>query len=678
MNRKIKPINKMAVIAVVVVVLSAAVTSVSLIIRYRNDQKSVEVIPVSNVSTAYYGDETYSYGVASSDYTQKLEPDDAKIITEVFVKEGDTVTIGTPLLQYDKEKLELDVQKKELEVKKATSDIERLQTQLKKLQNTKPATPVPPVVITPRPTTTARPVVTPKPITPTPKPATPTPAPTSAPATPTPVPETPSPAPATPTPVPDPTVPLYSEIDANAAPYDGLGTTTSPYRYLCTPDCILQAGFIRQLLGIDPRQDPDNPDDPTATITVPFVAVFEVRDGNSNHGALIRSTILDGNNYTIQFSNASSADVSSNAPVGMGSIQGASLLSLWPSKLQMPKVIPLTTTTTPTPTPSQAPSPTPSASPNQNNYNSAGYTASELTTLIAEKKEEIAKRQRELKQLNIDLERAKLELDNSTVLSEIDGVVRTLTDLDTAKANGTPFLVVTGENSFYLHGTINETLLGSITVGDLVTANSRDSGISYDCEIVSIKDYPAESGAFYFDGNPNSSNYEFLAVMDQNDGILDGMQLNITMQAGTAEELDALYIDKMYVRDDGSVNYVLKKGEDGRIVKQPVQVGKVIYSGAYIQIISGLTIDDSIAFPYGKSVREGMRTRPYGSSEDYKEEGSSSGDETSSAPDLNDYLKDGQALPIDVLPEGRGLADSYDVNAPYTDTAEDNAEQEAG
>ena len=59
----------------------------------------------------------------------------------------------------------------------------------------------------------------------------------------------------------------------------------------------------------------------------------------------------------------------------------------------------------------------------------------------------------------------------------------------------------------------------------------------------------------------------------------------------------------MFVREENGVSYVYIAGENNRLKKQEVQVKNI--DGYTIQIISGLTMEDRITFPYGKYVREG-------------------------------------------------------------------------
>ena len=78
-------------------------------VQYQSDQKTVEVQPVSYLSTSYWGDTTYSSGTAASDSTQEIYPSTEQTISDIYVTEGQQVSVGDPLLQYDKTKLELEM-----------------------------------------------------------------------------------------------------------------------------------------------------------------------------------------------------------------------------------------------------------------------------------------------------------------------------------------------------------------------------------------------------------------------------------------------------------------------------------------------------------------------------------------------------------------------------------------
>lgn len=607
--------------------------------QYRNDQKTVEVQPVSYLSTSYWGDTAQSSGTITSDYIQELYPDSSKTITDVFVTEGQEVSIGDPLLQYDKTKLELDVEAKDVAIKETELKIDNAQNQLKKLQNTKP-------------------IATPKPekATPTPKPTKPTP---------TPEPE-PEPTPA-PTPTPEPTTPpadvtLYSQLDVDAVPYAGSGTTDDPYIFLCTDDCTMTKGFLSLLFGLgseteDAGQEGTDGETADGEITegdatgeeltggetgdgettgeetgdgetggqeeesqsqlaTPFAAIFEVREDDSNYGELIASFKLDGTQLSANFQNFPQFD---------GSQTVESVAEAFEARAKA----------------------TPSPTPNPNNYDDMGYTSSQLKELIAEKRQEIKNYQYELKQNKLDLEKARLALKNSTVLSTVDGVVRTLTDLDTAAASNQPFLVVTGAEQYYVTGVLGEGLLGSVQPGDTVTATCWENGMTYSAQVVSISDYPLEDGANYHygTGNPNSSSYEFVAVLGaENDTstLRNGMYVDLTLSVQEGVEADGgLYLDKAYLREDEGGSYVMKVSRENRLEKTYVSTGKTIYSGSYVEIRSGLEVEDYIAFPYGTDVKDGVRAVIQGTEEvPYPEDepgyGVASGEDSAAADDSTD------------------------------------------
>lgn len=589
-NRKLR--KRIIITAVTLAVLTAAVLGTWFFIQYRNSQKTVEVMPVSYLSTTYWGDETSSSGTILSDYMQELYPTADRIISEVFVSEGQEVHIGDPLLQYDKTRLELDVEAKDLAVKQEELKIEDAQNQLRKLQNTTPVS-------------TSNPVVTPRPtLRPTNRPG-PTPTPTP----------TPSQGP---TPIPPADVTLYSRLDYDSAPYSGSGTSDDPYVYLCTDGCIMTKEFLCQLLGIDqPDNSTDGPDEgsedgendegdgdgessddspseelPGDHLASPFAAVFEVREGNSNYGNVISSFRLDGTRFSASIKTMTELETSTMEDI---------------------RNILLDATPTPTPT------------PNADNYNDMGYTSSQLKELIAEKQTEIRDLQFNLKQAKLNLEVAQRALKNSTVLSNVDGKVRTLIDLEVALAEGKPFMVVSGDDRFYISGALNEGLLGSVNVGDTINAMSWMNGMTYSAQIVSISEFPMESSNYYYGGanNPNSSNYEFTAVIDSDDDTLEnGMYVEITMNVQAEDDGQALYLEKPYLREDDAGFYVMKAGRDNRLHKQYVETGKSIYGGGYLEIRSGLTVDDFIAFPYGVDTKEGVRVVLQGSGEPpYPEEG---------------------------------------------------------
>jgi hypothetical protein len=111
------------------------------------------------------------------------------------------------------------------------------------------------------------------------------------------------------------------------------------------------------------------------------------------------------------------------------------------------------------------------------------------------------------------------------------------------------------------------------------------------------------------DSSLNSSFYPItISVGDANLTNGDWLQVSLVPNNNvgiTGETM--LYIFKAFVLDEDGGKYVYKRGEDGKLHKQEVELGKLAGDG--YEVISGITPEDYIAFPYGKNVKEGAKTR---------------------------------------------------------------------
>ena len=68
------------------------------------------------------------------------------------------------------------------------------------------------------------------------------------------------------------------------------------------------------------------------------------------------------------------------------------------------------------------------------------------------------------------------------------------------------------------------------------------------------------------------------------------------------------YLDNMFILTEGSKSYVYVRGENDKLEKRQVKTGTISYGST--EILSGLNRDTEwIAFPYGKTVKEGASTR---------------------------------------------------------------------
>lgn len=240
------------------------------------------------------------------------------------------------------------------------------------------------------------------------------------------------------------------------------------------------------------------------------------------------------------------------------------------------------------------------------------YTPEDIKQLVTEKEQEIAKLQTNRKQAELDITKLQKEIDAAVVTSSVNGIVKTAVDPTAENSGiekGAPFIVVQSEEGLYLTGTINELQLEKTEIGQQIMADSYMSGISFTAEITEISDYPTGNQMGYSE-NQNVSYYPFKAYIENAEGLKNGEYVSLSMNNTSPDGFsDNLFILKAYIRqdDDGS-SYVYMRDENQRLKKQPVVTGRSIY-GSYIEIKNGITMEDYLAFPYGKTLKDGVKTK---------------------------------------------------------------------
>lgn len=233
------------------------------------------------------------------------------------------------------------------------------------------------------------------------------------------------------------------------------------------------------------------------------------------------------------------------------------------------------------------------------------YTADELKDAIKEQTRSVADVDLQKRIAQADLKELQSELEDGVVYAKKDGIVTTVCDPANPPQDGTPFLQLSGASGLYISGTIGELDLDTVKVGQSVSAVNYMTGDTYEGTISEISNVPSDSVNYYGDSNPNSSFYEYTAYIENPQNLKKGDSLQLTIDTSSEGSDSGLYIDKSYVRTENGQSYIYKD-DNGKLKKQSVKTGKSLW-GSYVEIKSGLTNDDYIAFPYG--VREGEKTK---------------------------------------------------------------------
>lgn len=240
----------------------------------------------------------------------------------------------------------------------------------------------------------------------------------------------------------------------------------------------------------------------------------------------------------------------------------------------------------------------------------ASMTQLDLNKAILEKAQAVKEQEVNLKVAKLKLDKKLAELGDGNVYAEFDGTVKAVRDPDEAYNNSEAVVELSGGGGYYVTGTLSEMDLGSVKVGDSVSISSWMTGAACEGTIVSIDDYPTSNGNNWGDGNSNVSYYPFKVFVTEDANLQPNDYVDIQYQKDTSAEESgsSLYLESMFIRTDNGKSYVMARGEDGRLEQRWVQTGRDLW-GSYTQIRGGLTIDDYVAFPYGRDVVEGAHTQ---------------------------------------------------------------------
>lgn len=255
--------------------------------------------------------------------------------------------------------------------------------------------------------------------------------------------------------------------------------------------------------------------------------------------------------------------------------------------------------------------------PKEPYYEESGseYTASELAKMRDDKSKEITDLKIQIKIAELEHKKMVGEAEDGNVISTVTGTVVAVRDPEEAYKNNEPVVEVSGGGGYYINGAMSELELGTVEVGQKVEINSWMTGTSCEGTIIEILTYPTTNAYSFSNGNQNVSYYPFRVFVDEGANLQENDYVNITYSNQTQSE-EGIYLENPFIRTENGQSYVFVKNENGKLEKRVIQTGKDLY-GSYTQISGDITIEDYIAFPYGKDVREGAKTKDASAEEFY-------------------------------------------------------------
>lgn len=214
-----------------------------------------------------------------------------------------------------------------------------------------------------------------------------------------------------------------------------------------------------------------------------------------------------------------------------------------------------------------------------------------------------------------EVEQAAKLLENATVVSPVDGRVQDINESGT-NAQGEPAAYITIQEigSYRVKGVLGELQRGGIQEGDRVTLVSRtDETVSW-AGTVALVDYEnpsqgSNTDRYYgmsTDEMTASSKYPFYVDLDSTDGLMLGQHLYIRLETEEGQSA-GIPIGSAFIcyAEDGSP-FVWAEHK-GKLEKRPVTLGEYNDMTDAQEILSGISMDDYLAFP-DEACREGVST----------------------------------------------------------------------
>lgn len=549
---------------------------------------TVSVYSMEELIQPVFGDMPSLEGSVSTSVSQQVHLADQQIVSQVFVKEGQEVKEGDPLLAYDMTLVNLDLEmeklnKEQLEVKKKglEQEIKKLKEDISQMASTKSSYKL--QLLTDQNTNQP---ATPEPLPENPENGNPEEIPGGNPEE---IPgenpeENPEETPQMPIPsgayqrlywdtALDSTV--FPEDDAiieKAIPYKWKGNNSDYDVYLCKQNVLIQGEFLNQLAGFDASGE---------RVKEPYACVLEVRSEDSTDGVLLASMTLDGAALE------SRVEPSAWFATSLGKNQWEELLPEEPEDGEWEEL----------------PEGMGDIMPEEEII--GGYSKEELEKAIGEKERELASNALDIKEAQLKIQKVERQLQEETVKSTVNGIVKSVGDPAKGEIDGEPFLIVESSGGVYIQGVVAENVLDKVQAGQILTGMGYESMMGFEAEVKEVSPYPQDN---YFMGSDREvSYYPFTAFIKDGTGLKANEMVSLDVPQGE-NSIQGIFISKQFVRNKDGEDFVYKEGKNGKLEKQIVRTGQIFY-GEMVEIKDGITSEDYLAFPYGKKVKEGAKVK---------------------------------------------------------------------
>ncbi len=551
--------------------------------------KPCTVYPAMQWLMSYMPNQTYLYGIVTSDASQLVTQDPNRTVLEILVQPGQTVSIGDPLLRYDATRTQLEYEQKKLELVKLENKLREAYLEYRRYAREDFEEPL--LTPTPSPTPRAR----------------------------------------------------SNEAQTGGArrlgarayffdlssPNSGAGSEFDPFVYEIGADDAVTNAFLKTLLDtaaaqgasvfakiVQPEAEITVAATPAGTLTI---AVTVKGDwGHADLHTPVRGNATESD--PLVFAYGSGAKISASFMTEQWEQAGVAMHSryvlLEAGRFTVPMVFGAdgslnfrTVVQAPTPEPTAEPTPEateeptaePSATPEPTPfYGGGGLSKAEREAIAREIARGIRDDEVKYRQLVLDLEKAERRGLEGYLFSEVNGTVMSVVPPESAGV-GETLIEIRGGTGLHITAILAETELENYPVGTELTGMSYQLGAQVKAKVTKIGTMPITTN-YSNGGNTSSSGY--LMVMDLIGDVVPSIGEYIEFSDySSLYEQGTIYLHEAFLREiDGETCIFVV--ENDVLKKRVVQTGSRM--DAYVELLGApIGPEDRLAFPYDKNCREG-------------------------------------------------------------------------
>ncbi len=240
----------------------------------------------------------------------------------------------------------------------------------------------------------------------------------------------------------------------------------------------------------------------------------------------------------------------------------------------------------------------------------------DYTTQIQSQQNTIQQKKYDMEAKQLEIDKLQKKIDESTVVSEVDGVVKSINNGQSSDSSDSSdaYMTVMQTGDYRVKGTINEQNVWSLSEGQSVILRSRvDDSVTWTGTITKIDTENQvqdnnNNNSYSDSSTEQATKYPFYVQLDSSENLILGQHLYIELDEGQQEVKEGIWLYSYYiVQEDGEDPYVWADNGKGKLEKRTVELGEHDESLDEYEVTSGLAMDDMIAAPM-TGLYEGVKT----------------------------------------------------------------------